>query len=204
MEIPSWLSWVAATAAALGYGLTWYYSSALAPWVVQVGVVGLGYAFLWCTSGRLVEFVLAWADEVEDRGEEAGETGAGAASPDGGQEQSADPAATGATDGESPASQVDGASDGGTSTLSQADRDVGTIVGKAENVLLPTFILAEAYTALSVIFAAKGLVRRDDIRKNTLYYLAGTMTNFTYSVAIGFIIRISLEALGVWQGVNVG
>lgn len=84
-------------------------------------------------------------------------------------------------------------------SVSGKDRDVGTIVGKAENVLLPTFILAEAYTALSVIFAAKGLVRREDIRKDTLYYLGCTMTNVTYSVAVGFAVRLSLEALGVGQ-----
>lgn len=77
------------------------------------------------------------------------------------------------------------------------DRDVGVIVGKAENVLLPTFILAEAYTALSVIFAAKGIVRRGDDKNNTIDYLAGTMTNVTYSVVIALSTRITLEALGV-------
>lgn len=84
-------------------------------------------------------------------------------------------------------------------SITDEDRDVGVIVGKAENVLLPTFILAEAYTGLSVIFAAKGLVRREDIQNDTLYYLGCTMTNVTYSVVVGVVIRFTLEALGVGQ-----
>ncbi len=67
----------------------------------------------------------------------------------------------------------------------ERERDVGAIVGKCENLLTLTFILLGAYTALAVIFAAKGIIRKDDIEKNSLYYLAGTLVNFTYSVLVG-------------------
>jgi len=70
------------------------------------------------------------------------------------------------------------------------ERDTGFVVGKCENILLVTFILLDAYTALAIIFAAKAVVRREDMRKNTLFFLAGTMINVTYSIIIGFIVKI--------------
>jgi len=60
------------------------------------------------------------------------------------------------------------------------ERDVGVLIGKCENVLTLTFVLAGAFTALAVVFAAKGIVRKDDIEKNSLFYLAGTLVNLTY------------------------
>ena len=70
----------------------------------------------------------------------------------------------------------------------ERERDVGAIVGKCENLLTLTFILLAAYTALAVIFAAKGIIRKDDIEKNSLFYLAGTLVNFTYSVLVGGLV----------------
>lgn len=73
-------------------------------------------------------------------------------------------------------------SDYGTDIGSEV-KDTGFVIGKAENVLVYVLILAGGYTALAVIFAAKSLVRREDITSgDTTYYLAGTMVNFTYSV----------------------
>lgn len=70
-------------------------------------------------------------------------------------------------------------------------RDTGVIVGKCENLLIPTLIILDAYTALAIIFTAKTIVRAEDMKsENTLYFLAGTMINFTYSVCIGIIIKI--------------
>ena len=69
-------------------------------------------------------------------------------------------------------------------------RDTGFIIGKCENLLILTFVILGAYTALSVIFAAKTIVRRDDISKNSLFFLAGTMVNVTYSVVVGLIIKL--------------
>ncbi|MCU4971468.1 hypothetical protein OB955_01765 [Halobacteria archaeon AArc-m2/3/4] len=76
----------------------------------------------------------------------------------------------------------------------ETDRDIGVIVGKAENVLLLTFVLVGAYTALAVIFAAKSIVRSDDMKNNSLFYLAGTLVNFTYSVMVGVTARILIGA----------
>lgn len=76
-------------------------------------------------------------------------------------------------------------------------RDTGTIIGKIENVLVVFLVLVGEYTALSVIFAGKSLVRRDDMGgKDSSYYLTGTITNFTYSLAwalfANYILRYSV------------
>lgn len=66
--------------------------------------------------------------------------------------------------------------------------DTGWLIGRLENVLVLTLVLAGEYTALSIVFAAKSWVRREDTAsENTTYYLAGTLTNFTYSVAVGIL-----------------
>ena len=83
--------------------------------------------------------------------------------------------------------------------VEKRDRDIGTIVGKTENVLLLTLVLAGAYTALAVVFAAKSIVRSDDMNNNSLFYLAGTLVNFTYSVLVGAIVRY-----GVGIGAGTG
>lgn len=70
----------------------------------------------------------------------------------------------------------------------ERERDVGAIVGKCENLLTLTFVMLGAYTALAVIFAAKGIIRKEDIEKNSLFYLAGTLVNFTYSVLVGALL----------------
>lgn len=59
-----------------------------------------------------------------------------------------------------------------------------------------TFILFNEYTALAIVFAAKAIVRREDMSKNSLFFLAGTMVNVTYSVMFGIMIRILLTHLG--------
>jgi len=66
------------------------------------------------------------------------------------------------------------------------DQDTGWLIGKLENVLVLSFVFQGAYTGLSVIFAAKSFIRRDDTSsENTTYYLAGTLLNFTYSLVVG-------------------
>lgn len=68
--------------------------------------------------------------------------------------------------------------------------DTGFIIGKCENLLILTFMILEAYTALALIFVAKTIVRKEDFNKNSLFFLAGTMVNVTYSIMIGFLVRI--------------
>jgi len=74
-------------------------------------------------------------------------------------------------------------------------KDTGFVIGKCENILILTFMILEAYTALAVIFAAKTIVRKEDMGKNSLFFLAGTMINVTYSIMIGFILRIVINTL---------
>lgn len=78
---------------------------------------------------------------------------------------------------------------------SERERDIGSIVGKTENVLVLTFMLLGAYTALAIVFAAKSIVRREDMKNNSLFYLAGTLVNFTYSIVVGLLVRIALAAI---------
>ncbi|MBU1626596.1 hypothetical protein KKB18_04430, partial [bacterium] len=66
---------------------------------------------------------------------------------------------------------------------------IGFIIGRCENILIFSFMLLDAYTALALVFAAKALVRKEDIKKNSLYFLGGTLINVTYSVIIGMIIK---------------
>lgn len=67
-----------------------------------------------------------------------------------------------------------------------AERDTGRLIGKCENVLVLTLVLLGAYTALGLVFAAKSIVRREDMTsRDTSYYLAGTLVNFTYSIVVG-------------------
>ena len=69
-------------------------------------------------------------------------------------------------------------------------RDTGFVVGKCENLLILTFMLLDAYTALALVFAAKAIVRKEDMSKNSLFFLAGTMINVTYSIMIGLVTKI--------------
>lgn len=68
----------------------------------------------------------------------------------------------------------------------------GRIIGKCENILTLTFILANEFTCLALIFAAKSIVRIEDIKKNPLYFLGGTMVNFTFSVIMAFLIKLTI------------
>jgi hypothetical protein len=75
--------------------------------------------------------------------------------------------------------------------------DTGFVVGKCENLLILTFMLLGAYTALALIFAAKTIVRSEDMKKNSLFFLSGTMINVTYSVIIGLIIKALVENMEI-------
>ncbi|MFC3958524.1 hypothetical protein [Halovivax cerinus] len=86
------------------------------------------------------------------------------------------------------------ADDGYAESVTDTDRDIGTIVGKTENILLLTFVLAGAYAALAIVFAAKSIVRSDDMKNNSLFYLAGTLVNVTYSLVVGVVVRVLLGA----------
>ena len=71
------------------------------------------------------------------------------------------------------------------------------VIGKCENILTLTLILAGAYTGLALVFTAKSIVRYDLIKVDPTYFLGGTIINFTFSVIMGFLIRIALTIPGV-------
>lgn len=74
--------------------------------------------------------------------------------------------------------------------------NTGNIIGKCENILVLTFMLLNAYTALALVVTVKTIVRREEIEKNSLYFLAGTMINISYSVLWGYITKLVCAALG--------
>jgi hypothetical protein len=72
--------------------------------------------------------------------------------------------------------------------------DSGAVIGKCENVLALTFILAGDTTALGLLFAAKSLVRTEDIKQNPSYYLGGFLVNVVWSVIMGYVLRALVVA----------
>lgn len=73
--------------------------------------------------------------------------------------------------------------------------EIGVIIGKCENVLVLILMILEAYTALAIVFTAKTVVRKEEIEKNSMYFLAGTMINVSYSMLIGFVLKMLLKHL---------
>ena len=73
--------------------------------------------------------------------------------------------------------------------------EVGRVIGKCENLLVLILMLLEAQTALAIIFTAKALVRKEDIARNSFFFLAGTMVNVTYSITVAFVLKLILQSL---------
>ena len=71
----------------------------------------------------------------------------------------------------------------------------GYIIGKCENIIILSFVLAGEVTGLALIFAAKSLARQKDINDNAGFFLAGTMINFTATLIIAFIIKYILTLI---------
>ncbi|UJF23933.1 hypothetical protein L0B52_06200 [Suttonella sp. R2A3] len=76
--------------------------------------------------------------------------------------------------------------------IDQKDQQIirnGYIIGKCENLIIVTLVLSDAITGLALIFAAKNLVRQEDIKRNAGFFLVGTMVNFTASLMVAFIAK---------------
>lgn len=80
------------------------------------------------------------------------------------------------------------------SSRTACNPDLGMIIGKCENFLAISFILAGEFTGLALIFAAKSIVRMEEIKTDPEYYLGGTIVNFTYSVFAGLATKQILAA----------
>lgn len=86
-----------------------------------------------------------------------------------------------------------------TASVDADQRDTGRVIGACENVLVLTLVYVGAYTALGLVFAAKSIVRREDMSSgDTTWYLAGTLVNFTYSIVVGVLV---VTAVGLLSGV---
>lgn len=91
-------------------------------------------------------------------------------------------------------------SDGGTTAVVQPDVNeekltkdrisTGLIIGKCENLIIYLMVLTGSYTALAIIFTAKTIIRKEDIAKNSMFFLAGTMINVTYSLLISILVKL--------------
>lgn len=200
MKFPSWASWAITAVGVGGYVLLWLYGDRVDPWMLQVGVIGSGYPFLVGTSGHVWNFIASRMGGDGDGDEDGTESGGSdaaepVASTDGERVRSTDGGAL--QDGDE-ATNGDRGGQGGETGRAEPDRDVGFVVGKCENVLILTFMVVGAYTALAVVFAAKSIVRRKDMQNDSKYYLAGTMTNVTYSVAVGVGVRVLLQVFDAW------
>jgi hypothetical protein len=51
----------------------------------------------------------------------------------------------------------------------KSDLYPGFILDKFEDILILTFVLLGAYTALTVIFGAKSIIRQEEIKNNSLH-----------------------------------
>jgi hypothetical protein len=70
--------------------------------------------------------------------------------------------------------------------------DSSTVIGKCENLIALTFTILGQGTGIAVVFAAKALVRAEDIKKNPGFYLGGTLVNLIWAVMIGGMVRIAI------------
>lgn len=144
---------------------------------LRYAVLVAGYLFLLLTSGRVVTWVLSTIEEppLATEGDAAGKDS---------------PIRDAETDAGAGASSGEGTAGERAPNPTQTERDVGRIIGKCENVLVVTFVVAGAFTALALVFGAKSIVRREDMQNNSKYYLAGTLVNFTYSLLVGGVLRL--------------
>ena len=68
--------------------------------------------------------------------------------------------------------------------------DAGAVIGKCENIITVTCVLLGEVTGLALIFAAKSIVRIDDIKTNAHYYLGGTLVNLVWGLLVAAIARV--------------
>ncbi|MEO0481410.1 MAG: hypothetical protein AAF196_18220 [Planctomycetota bacterium] len=78
--------------------------------------------------------------------------------------------------------------------------DPGFWIGLCEYVLVVAFVAASQYTALGIVFAAKGFARKDDDPDKNTYFLLGTLVNVCLAMVFGLLLRLWLGDLGVQIG----
>lgn len=73
--------------------------------------------------------------------------------------------------------------------------DIHMVIGKCENTIAVTCALFAQLDALGLIFAAKTLVRRRDIKNDPAFFLGGTLVNIAWSLLVGFVARLLVAGL---------
>jgi hypothetical protein len=81
---------------------------------------------------------------------------------------------------------------------SKSLKDAGKWIGIIERTLVLTFIFLQQWSAIGFLLAAKSVFRFGDLKdgtqqKKTEYILIGTFLSFTFSVAMGILVRFLLE-----------
>lgn len=74
--------------------------------------------------------------------------------------------------------------------------DPSTVIGKCENVITVTFVLAGDVAGIAIIFAAKSLVRSPQIRQNAAFYLGGTLVNLVWGLLVAVPARVLIAGVG--------
>lgn len=69
----------------------------------------------------------------------------------------------------------------------------GLIIGKCENIIILLLTITNSYTAIALIFTAKTIIRKEDIGKNSMFFLAGTLLNVTYSLIVSYLIVLLIK-----------
>lgn len=69
----------------------------------------------------------------------------------------------------------------------------GCVVGKLEDVLVVSLVIVEAYTALAVVFAARGIARVAKGSDRDTYFVVGTVANFTWALLVALAARFWLS-----------
>ncbi|MBN2007710.1 hypothetical protein JW960_00020 [candidate division KSB1 bacterium] len=75
-------------------------------------------------------------------------------------------------------------------------RNEGFWIGMCEHFLVVTFIFANQFTALGIVFAARGIVRSDQIKQNASYFLLGML------LSLCFATFVALTAKGLFYLIN--
>lgn len=71
----------------------------------------------------------------------------------------------------------------------------GRVIGKIEDVLVVSLVAVGAYTALALVFAAKGIARVEGGREKASYYILGTLANFTWAFHAALAARFLTRSL---------
>ncbi len=76
-------------------------------------------------------------------------------------------------------------------------RHAGLTIGVLERIFTVTFVLADQYTAIALIFAAKSIARFEELkdRRFSEYYLIGTLSSILIALLVGIFARYALACI---------